>query len=295
MIKYQVPDDFCIFILTHGRPDNIRTYKSLKKAGYTGKIYIVLDNEDKKTEEYKARFGAENVLVFDKAKYAELMDEGNNFQEGRRSICYARNACWEMARLVGCKYFCQMDDDYNCFFIRYNKKREFISGYITSDFDQIIIALLDFYKISGAEAIAMAQGGDYIGGGESKPISLLRKCMNSWICDVDKPLRFPGYMNEDVSLYTLEGRRGKLFFTVKQAMLTQEATQSSVGELSQLYKDVGTYVKSFYTILYAPSCVQIGFLKNNGTDIQGRIHHKINWHKACAKIVSSDWKKGRIK
>ena len=40
-------DDFCAFILTHGRPYKVHTYQTLRKAGYTGKIYIVIDNEDK--------------------------------------------------------------------------------------------------------------------------------------------------------------------------------------------------------------------------------------------------------
>ena len=44
-------DDFCVFILTHGRPDQVHTYDSLMKAGYTGKVYIVIDNEDKTADE----------------------------------------------------------------------------------------------------------------------------------------------------------------------------------------------------------------------------------------------------
>ena len=32
-----VRDDFAIFILTNGRPDNIFTVDTLKKVGYTGK------------------------------------------------------------------------------------------------------------------------------------------------------------------------------------------------------------------------------------------------------------------
>ncbi|MCK2620993.1 hypothetical protein MZE52_22450, partial [Escherichia coli] len=40
-------DDFCAFILTHGRPDKVLTYRTLRRAGYTGKIFIVVDDEDK--------------------------------------------------------------------------------------------------------------------------------------------------------------------------------------------------------------------------------------------------------
>ena len=44
-------DDFCVFILTHGRPDRVITYKTLLNAGYTGRVYIVIDDEDKTENE----------------------------------------------------------------------------------------------------------------------------------------------------------------------------------------------------------------------------------------------------
>ena len=33
--------DFAVFILTHGRADNVVTVPAIKKAGYTGKIYFI--------------------------------------------------------------------------------------------------------------------------------------------------------------------------------------------------------------------------------------------------------------
>ena len=119
-------DDFCAFILTHGRPDNVLTYKTLLNAGYTGKIYIVIDNEDKTEARYRENFG-DMVLQFDKAAAAQTFDEGDNFND-RRAIIYARNSCWELARKVGCKYFIQLDDDYTNFIVRYNSKKEYVSA-----------------------------------------------------------------------------------------------------------------------------------------------------------------------
>ena len=81
---------FVAFILTHGRPDRVLTYEKLRKHGYTGKIYIVCDDEDKTLPEYRKRFG--DVLVFSKSEIAKTFDEGDNFGD-RRAIIYARNAC----------------------------------------------------------------------------------------------------------------------------------------------------------------------------------------------------------
>ena len=47
------PDDFCAFILTHGRPDKVYTIKSLRDSGYTGKVFLVVDDKDKTLPEYK--------------------------------------------------------------------------------------------------------------------------------------------------------------------------------------------------------------------------------------------------
>ena len=86
--------DFAVFILTHGRPDNVSTYKTLLKCGYKGKVYFVIDNEDKCIEQYQKNFGAENIIVFDKKAMADKTDEANNF-DNRKVIVHARNYCFE--------------------------------------------------------------------------------------------------------------------------------------------------------------------------------------------------------
>ena len=59
-------NSFVALILTHGRPDNVHTIKTLRKCGYTGDIIIVLDNEDPKINRYRKNY--ENIYVFDKKK-----------------------------------------------------------------------------------------------------------------------------------------------------------------------------------------------------------------------------------
>ncbi len=284
-------EDFCVFILTHGRPDRVHTYDTLMKAGYTGKVYIVIDDEDKQAAGYRERFG-DKVLQFCKAEWAAKTDEGDNFQH-RKAIVYARNACWEFARQVGCRYFVQFDDDYTAFFIRHNSRGEYITGTITQDVNRVMNVIVDFYIASGAMAVAISQGGDHIGGQGGAHRTLRRKCMNSWFCDAEKPIQFFGHMNEDVSAYVTHGHRGKLFFTVMQAMLTQKPTQVTAGGMSDLYLSSGTYVKSFYAVMAAPSCVQIGLMGDPPGSEGSRIHHKINWHRAVPKIIDEKHRKAR--
>lgn len=71
-------DDFCAFILTNGRPEKIHTYNLLKRSGYTGKIFIVIDDVEKTREQYLEKFG-DKVLVFSKEDIASQFDEADNF------------------------------------------------------------------------------------------------------------------------------------------------------------------------------------------------------------------------
>lgn len=98
--------------------DKVLTYRTLRHCWlHTGKIFIVVDDEDKTRHQYMAEFG-EQVLVFFQSRYRQSFDEADNFGD-RRSIFYARNACFDLAKLVGCKYFIQLDDDYHEFSFRW--------------------------------------------------------------------------------------------------------------------------------------------------------------------------------
>jgi len=283
-------DDFCAFILTHGRPDRVHTFKTLQRAGYTGKVFIVIDDEDKTENEYRARFG-ERVLQFSKEEISKTFDEGDNFED-RRTITYARNACFGLAIKAGFKYFIQLDDDYNSgFYLRFNSQLKYGNTHrITGSIDAIFEAMLHFYIASGAATICFSQGGDHIGGGEGTSPRLTRKAMNSFICSTDRPFQFRGRFNEDVNTYTTLGRQGRLFFTVMQAQVNQLATQSNAGGISDLYAKFGTYVKSATTVCHCPSCVKVGVLGDNRSP-HDRIHHKINWHHCAPKILREEWKK----
>ena len=281
--------DFAAFILTHGRPDRVHTYTTLRKAGYTGKVFIVIDDEDKTADEYRRRFGA-CVLTFSKAEIAKTFDEGDNFND-RRAIIYARNACFELAKSVGVKHFIQLDDDYTSFAIRHNSRSEYGWARLKHTMDDAFDALLEFYLSIDCASVAMSQGGDHIGGDNSQHTpSLRRKCMNSFFCSTDKPLKFFGRVNEDVNTYTTLGRRGELFFTVIQAQLVQKQTQANAGGMSEMYAASGTYVKSFYSVMYAPSCVKIGTM-GDPLSPHYRIHHKINWHATAPKILREEHRK----
>lgn len=271
--------NFAVFILTHGRPDNVKTLSTLKKCGYTGKIYFIVDNEDKTIEQYQNNYGVENVKVFNKKEMADSIDEGNNF-DNRKVIIHARNASFKIAKELGITYFLQFDDDYYYFGYRYNTGAKIIKN-----LDNVFDSMLNFYKSTNIKTICFSQGGDHIGGFSG--IKLKRKAMNSFFCSTDRPFNFLGAINEDVNTYTTLGGRGELFLTIPVFAINQKDSQTQKDGMSDIYKLQGTYIKSFTTVLMQPSNVSISIMNANNK----RIHHSIKWINTTPMIIDEKYKK----
>jgi hypothetical protein len=275
------PDDFVALILTHGRPDNVKTLKTLRKAGYTGPVYLVVDDEDKTLAEYQRRYG-DKVVTFSKPAIAARFDEADNFHD-RRAIFYARNASWDIAERLGFTHFIQLDDDYSEFQIRAGAEQQFGTWNVRR-LDEVFGLMLDYYLSIPAASICLAQGGDYLGGAECsthQKWTMKRKAMNTFICSTKRRFPFQGRINEDVNTYVEAGRRGLLFLSIMPVMIVQTSTQANAGGMTEMYLDHGTYLKTFYSVMIAPSCVKIGVMGND----HPRIHHHVDWAKAVPVIL----------
>lgn len=281
--------NYAVFILTHGRPDNVITYQTLRKQGYTGKIFLIVDDEDKTISEYKKTYKNE-VIVFSKKNYEKTFDIMDNFT-GNKVIVYARNACYDIARKLKLDYFFEYEDDYTQFQYRFIDK-ESLRGKQITDLDSVLDAMIVCLDETKSDTIAFAQGGDFIGGANAfKNNTFKRKAMNSFVFKVNKDkaddINFIGRMNDDVNTYLTLGKVGKLFFQMSNVSLVQVQTQSNAGGNTEAYKAYGTYVKSFYSVMTAPSCCKIDLMGRTDK----RLHHKINWNNAVPKIVDEKYRK----
>lgn len=278
-----------VFILTHGRPDRVHTYGLLRTYGYTGPIYLLVDDEDKALPEYLARYG-DQVYTFSKAAVAATFDTADQGRE-RRSVVFARNAAFPLAAELGYDYLLQLDDDYVSLALRWltpDGKADYrnIKGLLNEAFEQSL-AFLD----TGLDVFAWCQGGDLIGGANAHFRGrVLRKAMNVLFMRANTPIRFLGTINEDVNTYVLLGTRGRLFLTDMRLQMAQLRTQSNPGGMSGLYVENGTYLKSFYTVMMAPASARVALLRGGDTP---RIHHQITWNHTAPKILSDAWRKPR--
>lgn len=268
--------NFAIFILTHGRADNLDTVRTLKKTNYSGKIYLILDNEDKTVDRYKELYSdqVEDIIIFDKKEVAKRVDDMST-SKVLNAVVYARNITWDIARDLKLDYFLVLDDDYIAFTYRIpNEDRSSLLGIGIYNFDEMINQMVEFLENSNALTISMSQGGELIGGLNSQVYKnrLARKAMNTFFCKTDRPFKFIGKINEDVNAYVKEGIRGNLFFTISDLSVVQRETQQNKGGLTDIYLASGTYVKSFYTVMISPSSVTV---RDMGMASR-RLHHRID-------------------
>jgi len=280
--------DCPIFILTYGRANKVITHRTLRKSGYTGEIFLVCSDDDVQLDEYKETYG-DDVCVFSKSDYKDTFDIGDNFND-ERVVVYARNAVFDLAEARGKEYFIVLDDDYTVFRYTADSKGEFLGvGKYVQNMDRVIASLLTYYKGINAKTLCIAQGGDFIGGENSAVFKrkLSRKAMNFFLCSTKRRFKFVGRINEDVNTYVRQGAIGDIFLTICDLRLEQFETQSNTGGLTDFYLDGGTYVKSFYTLLFSPSCVTIRMM---GT-VNKRLHHQVSWKFAVPKLIAPQFNK----
>lgn len=276
-------DDFCVFILSHGRPDKILTLKALQRQGYTGNVRIVVDDNDKTMDKYIEMYG-DSVCVFSKK---DVVCDTMDIDKPQNVILYARNVCFDIAKRIGVKYFMELDDDYTYFGYRY-PDGNILRESVISNMDSAIGAMLDFYKRNqNITCLAMCQGGDLLGGVRDYNSGPKRKAMNALILSTDREFRFAGSINEDVNTYASMGNKGSLFFTIFDINLHQLRTQQNSGGMTDTYVDTGTYRKAMYSVMACPSFVKVAAMVSK----YPRIHHKINWNCGVPKIISSRYKK----
>ena len=275
--------NFAAFILSNGRADNVVTYKTIRKAGYTGRIVVIIDNADSEIEEYKKRY-ADEVYIFNKEEIAKITDQGDNFNN-LRTTTHVRNAIFDAAEELKIESFVMLDDDYTDFRFKFSASFKYADWIIKKNLDNVFECMVQFlHDCPRVSSIAFSQGGDFIGGKNgsgAEKVRLKRKCMNSFFCITKRRFKFISRLNEDVNTYITLGAMGDIFFTTNQVALQQKETQTNSGGMTEAYLDGGTYVKSFYSVMYAPSCVKIRTMGS----VHPRLHHNIKWRNCVPKII----------
>ena len=295
-----IPRKYCIFIISYKRADFCRrnTFRILNSFNHKAPVFIVCSDDDPTLEEYYRIYGKDNVIVFSKMdiqkRYRiDLSDCYHGKSNKWISTVWVRTAQFEIARQKGFEYFLTLDDDYLLFGTKIiiedngkKKLREINNPFRFIDFDVVseyMFRILDSQKFMSC--VSFAQNGDFMGGISHNFIQTYKfKAMNFIYGTTKKMFRYIGRMNEDVNKYLVDNNIGKLSMMLTDISLKQVNTQKTSGGMTDIYKNFGTYMKSFYSVIHNPSAVKINAL--GGTSETYRIHHIINYDRSVPKILN---------
>ncbi len=156
-------DDFAIFICTHGRPDAQLTLKTLRKCGYSGKIYLILDDTDVTIQKYIDNYDAEDIIVFDKNYYINTCkDIGDNCGH-YKCILYAKNVVEDIAQDLNLTAFMLIDDDITNFRYRYIDNDKLKSMPVIN-LDDVLTAYIRYMLESDIKCIGFCGASHYFAG-----------------------------------------------------------------------------------------------------------------------------------
>ena len=251
--------DFAIFICTHGRPNAQYTLNSLRACGYTGKIYLVLDDEDETRPAYHEYLGVcDDFVFFNKQHYIDTVDIGRSDAK-RKAILYAKCACEDFVNQQKYDAFVIADDDLTGFRYRYEEDGHLKSLPITSGLDAIIESHVDFMMDNNICAMSFGTSQMFMGGilsAERKGEN--RIPFNFVFRNASIPFSWRSEIYEDSISALREGQIGKYMLQVPLVQQNMKPLYAGAdGGMTELYTNVSQFEKVFPVIKYLPSCSKI--------------------------------------
>lgn len=281
-------NNFAVFILTHGRPKKQLTYNSLRKQGYTGKIYFVVDDLDETVDEYILNYGEENVIIFNKREIAKKTDSFYNYEK-LNAVVYARNVCFEIAEKLGLEYFLNCDDDIMNFNYRLidNNKMQCVK---IKQFDNVFNFLIDFMKNSNTELMSISENGIYFGGINERTLrGINTNYTHFFLFNTKSKIRFRCFWFEDVIASIDVQRLGKrAICTTYIDELLHDRTE---GGMKDDYDICGSNDNLIVTnvLISNPDCVKL-YVRTKKDKLQYSL--RIAWKNAKVKLISDKYRKG---
>lgn len=273
---------FCVVIISHGRPD-VPTEKCLRQSGYTGTVFVVVDDEDKTLPEYQKRFG-EFVHVFHKQ---EWFDTGDNL-DGPRSVgVFARNECLKVVRDAGYKYYLELDDDMKSISYRYENDGH-LKGTKIKNFDTLVDFICEFFDETSVGGLGFGNAADYIGGLEAMG-KMSRIFYNSFFLRADTDIMWLGRHSDDSNTLISQQQKGYVWLKLLMVQacydvwIPKNKSKNEGGSIST-YNELGAYLLRFYLVMFHPDCTKI-------TVDEGNVDNTIRERNAFPCLVSGRYKK----
>jgi hypothetical protein len=278
-------EDFAVFICTHGRPNAQHTLNYLLSNGYTGKWYLVLDDQDDTINQYIDKFGPDNILIFDKNHYVNSCDTGTNSPQFK-CILYAKLAVEDIAKDMGLSAFVIADDDLKRFRFRYDCDGSLKSINVTN-MDKVIEAYTDFMLEANIASTGFGFAQNYFVGTDCFTNDCVQKSripynfvFRNAKFDVPWILCF----GEDIGTAIQQSKIGQFWMSCVFVQQEIEPLGKMKGGMYDVYHNIHGIELREYCYIYNPTTVKIAYYK---TDFMNTIKRENSF----PKLVSQSLKK----
>lgn len=278
-------------ICTHGRPNAQHTYETLRKSGYTGEIYLILDDEDNKLKDYNRFIDEQHednlfCSVFNKQKYIDKSDTGTN-ENQRKCILYAKNYCEDFARELKLQAFIIADDDILKFRFRYIEDGKLKSQNITHSMDDVIESYIKTMLDCDMTATGFGFTQFYFTGVNSFSVENVVKYRvpyNFVFRNPNHRVDWMSWFGEDIITAVYYGRIGQLWTAMPYVQQEIVSLATAEGGMKDTYDNNSSIRLAMQNIMYLPS--ELKPYKYNDTYMAS-----IRRDHAFPKLISSCFKK----
>ena len=279
-------DDFAIFICTHGRPNTQTTYNALRTQGYTGRVYLVLDDTDSTIQQYIDNYGTKNLIIFNKQFYIDTVDTGS-LPPNYKTILYAKAAVEDIAKQLNLSSFVIADDDISKFRFRYIDE-EVLKSVVINDLDSVFTAYVEYLLTADFIALGPCSNVQLIAGKSVfsyDTITKFRVPYNFVFRKTTAPISWVSSFGEDIITALNYGKVGELMWSIPLCQIDLVPPGScKEGGMSDTYKSMSTFKLCEYDYMYHPNSIRLRYNVN-------RWNAQIIKDNAFPKIISWRYKK----
>lgn len=275
-------------ICTHGRPNAQHTLKTLRASGYTGKVILIVDDEDDTVGELVQNNCGNNTefMTFCKQNYIDKSDTGTN-ENQRKCILYAKNFCECLAQNIELDAFVIADDDILNFRFRYPEEGSLKSQKVLSTMDEVMDA---YYKVMlDCDMVATGFGFTqfYFSGSDSfssDNIQKYRVPYNFVFRNAKHRVDWMSWFGEDIITAVYYGRVGQLWTALPYVQQEIVALASASGGMKDTYDGNSSARLAMQNVMYLPAELK-------AYNYKGKYMASIKREASFPKIISSSFKK----
>lgn len=282
---------FAVFILSHNRAERVETFDTLKAAGYTGKLYIVVDDEDPQLDRYRERFdGRKDVelLVFGKEPMMDVADTVYP-EKKRSSALYARNFIEQYAVFTGIDVFAMMDDDITSLRFRWVEEGSVKSQIVSYTMDKVFEFYGQYMLDADIATTSFPFSMFYISGtsGLDKKITESRHTYQIHIRNTNFPVDWVSVINQDTITQLQTMQVGYIWWSIPFLVFDAEPMNSKSGGLKTVYDSIKDFDMAFLAVMSNPSCCKVAYSSGPRSTMQ----IKEDKHTSYPMIISERYMK----